>query len=66
MNMQDIRRLAKEKGAKIGNSPKVQAIRMIQLSEGYSDCFAKVQYADCAQAECLFRADCLKTMQKSV
>jgi len=66
MNMQQIRQMAKEKGAKIGNSAKVDAIRMIQLSEGYSDCFAKDQSQDCAQEDCLFRSDCLKTMQKNV
>ena len=66
MNMQQVRQMAKEKGAKVGNSPKAEAIRMIQLSEGYNDCFARPQAQDCLQADCLFRDDCLKTMSKSV
>ena len=39
--MQDIRRMAKDKGARVGSMNKVDAIRMIQLTEGNFDCFAR-------------------------
>ena len=65
MNMQQIRQMAKEKGAKIGNMPKVDAIRMIQLTEGNFDCFAKAESGDCDQGECMFREDCVKIATKA-
>ncbi len=65
MNMQEIRQLAKEKGAKIGKMGKVEAIRMIQLTEGNFDCFAKADAGHCDQGECLFQDDCIKISQQS-
>jgi len=65
MNMQQIRQMAKEKGAKIGNMSKVDAIRMIQLTEGNFDCFAKAVDGQCDQGECLFHTDCVKLAKKS-
>lgn len=65
MNMQQVRQMAKEKGAKIGNMPKVDAIRMIQLTEGNFDCFAKADSGDCDQGECKFREDCMKIAMKT-
>ncbi|MFZ5428101.1 MAG: SAP domain-containing protein [Thermodesulfobacteriota bacterium] len=65
MNMREIRELAKEKGARIGNMNKVDAVRMIQLTEGNFDCFAKADSGDCDQGECLFREDCIKIAAKS-
>ncbi|MFP5222453.1 MAG: SAP domain-containing protein [Acidobacteriota bacterium] len=65
MNMQQIRELAKEKGARIGKMGKVDAIRMIQLTEGNFDCFARAEDGHCDQDECLFLADCVKLASKS-
>lgn len=65
MNMQQIRQLAREKGAKIGNMTKVDAIRMIQLTEGNFDCFAKAENGHCDQGECLFQEDCVKLAMKT-
>jgi len=65
MNMQEIRQLAKEKGAKIGKMGKVDAVRMIQLTEGNFDCFAKDDTRNCDQGDCLFREDCFKISTKS-
>jgi len=65
MNMREIRELAKEKGARIGNMNKVDAVRMIQLTEGNFDCFAKADSGDCDQDGCLFREDCIKIAAKS-
>ena len=65
MNMTQIRQLAKEKGAKIGNMNKVDAIRMIQLTEGNFDCFAKADTGHCDQGDCMFQDDCIKISNKS-
>jgi len=65
MNMRQIRQLAKEKGARISNMTKVGAIRMIQLTEGNFDCFAKAGSGDCDQGGCLFREDCIKIAEKT-
>jgi hypothetical protein len=62
--MQEIRQLAREKGAKIGNMTKVNAIRMIQMTEGNFDCFAKADAGKCDQGDCMFREDCLKIASK--
>lgn len=65
MNMQQIRQLAREKGAKIGNMTKVNAIRMIQLTEGNFDCFARAEGGQCDQGGCLFHDDCVKIAMRS-
>lgn len=65
MNMQQVRELAKEKGARIGKMGKVDAIRMIQMTEGNLDCFAKSESQDCDQGDCLFREDCITIINKT-
>ena len=65
MNMREIRQMAREKGAMVGNMTKVDAVRMIQLTEGNFDCFAKAASGQCDQGECMFREDCLKLSMKS-
>ena len=65
MNMQEIRRMAKDKGARIGNMNKVDAVRMIQLTEGNFDCFARADAGHCDQGDCLFREDCITVSMKS-
>jgi len=59
MNMKEVRTMAKRVGAKITNMKKTEAIRAIQLAEGYSDCYGRVSPEACLQSDCLFRADCL-------
>lgn len=65
MNMQQIRQLAKEKGAKISNMNKSDAIRLIQLTEGNFDCYARADSGFCDQDGCLFHEDCLKISAKT-
>lgn len=65
MNMQQVRDLAKQVGAKVGKMGKVDAVRMIQLTEGNFDCFAKADSGHCDQGDCLFREDCIKIASKS-
>ena len=59
MNMKEVREMAKRVGAKITNMKKTEAIRTIQLAEGYSDCYGRIPPESCLEMDCLFRADCL-------
>lgn len=59
MTMKQVREMAKRVGAKVGNMKKMEAIRAIQLAEGYSDCFGRVPVDQCEQAGCCFREDCV-------
>lgn len=57
--MKEVREMAKRVGARIGNLKKAEAIRSIQLAEGYADCFGRVAAEACDQTGCCFRQDCL-------
>lgn len=59
MNMKEVREMAKRVGAKITNMKKLEAIRTIQVAEGYSDCFGRIPVESCDQTNCCFREDCL-------
>ncbi len=61
MKMNDIRELARERSVKMPfGVSKVRAIRLIQLSEGNLDCFARAVEGHCDQNGCLFYEECLK------
>ena len=57
--MKEVREMAKRVGAKIANMKKAEAIRTIQLAEGYSDCYGRMTPEACMQMDCCFRQDCL-------
>lgn len=60
MKMQEIRKIAKDRGLKADSRiSKINLIRMIQRSEGYNDCFATELVDTCGQLNCLWREDCL-------
>ncbi len=61
MKMKEVRDLARERSVKMPYGvSKVQAIRLIQLDEGNSDCFARAVEGYCDQNGCLFYEECLK------
>ncbi len=61
MTMKDIRDKAKGLGLKIPvGMTKTAAIRAIQITEGYTDCFGRGLYDTCGQPDCCFRPDCEK------
>ena len=64
MNMQDIRKIAKDHEIKAGKLGKTDLIRKIQAAEGHFDCFATPLNAECDQLDCLWRDDCLITSRK--
>lgn len=60
MKIQQIRKIAKERGIKTANLKRPELIRMIQKSEGNFDCYGSATSGFCDQVECLWRKDCLE------
>ena len=58
MKMEEIRKIAVEKGVSPGKYRKAELIRAIQRSEGNRDCFESGLADRCGQTECLSRPDC--------
>lgn len=59
MDLQEIKRVAKEKGVNNPADNKTDLIRQIQVAEGYSPCFSTEKRKDCDQMQCLWRGDCV-------
>jgi hypothetical protein len=62
VKIQDIRKIASEKGLKAGKLDKPQLIRHIQKTEANSECFATPYVRECGQMNCLWRDDCSKAV----
>ena len=61
MNMKELRDKAKPLGVKIGvGVSKTDAVRLIQIAEGFEDCFGRGLFDTCGQPDCCFRPDCAK------
>lgn len=58
MLVQEVRKMAKEKGVAVGKKNKGELIRSIQLVEGNFDCFGSA-INGCDQTECVWMDDCL-------
>ncbi len=60
MKVADIKKIAKSAGVKSisGLKKKVDLIRAIQVAEGNTDCFEKIQ--NCALVDCTWFGDCQK------
>lgn len=59
MKIQEIRKIAINKGIRAKSSKKAELIRLIQKSEGNFDCFGKAFAGYCDQSQCLWQEDCL-------
>ena len=59
MNMQDIRKKAKEMGIKANKMNKTDLIRAIQRSEDNVECYATDRVEHCGELGCLWRTDCM-------
>lgn len=65
MKMKEIRQLAKGKNIKIPVTlTKIEAVRVIQKSEGNFDCFARSVSGYCDQTGCIFFDDCMDLSPK--
>ena len=58
MNLEEIKKIAKQHDIKIGKLKKAELVRAIQAAEGNNACFETGQASECGQMECLWRADC--------
>ncbi|MEW6068678.1 MAG: SAP domain-containing protein [Nitrospirota bacterium] len=60
MNIQQVKKIAKEKNVRVGNlNKKDEIIRAIQRAEGNFDCFGTAIGGVCDQYNCTWRKDCL-------
>ena len=59
MNMQDIRKKAKQMGINPNKMNKTDLIRSIQRGEANIDCFATARVEHCGELGCLWRTDCM-------
>ena len=59
MKLAEIKEIAQQHEIKVGKLKKAELVRAIQLAEGNEVCFETGQAAECGQAECLWRADCV-------
>lgn len=64
MHIQEIRTIAREYGLKTGRVSKIDIIRAIQRKEGNFDYFATPADRFCDQKTCLWKKDCLDSIQK--
>jgi len=60
MNVQEVRKMAKELGVSPGKMKKPDLIRSIQVKEGNFPCF-QTAADNCDQVSCHWRNDCLTT-----
>jgi hypothetical protein len=65
MKIKTVKDIAKQRGIAFANMSKTQLIRAIQKAEGNRDCFATTQVRECDQVNCLWREDCLGSIEAS-
>ncbi|BCR06817.1 SAP domain-containing protein [Desulfuromonas versatilis] len=58
MTLEQIRKIARQRGVAPSRMKKAELIRAVQHAEGNYSCFETGQAAACAQQECLWRQDC--------
>lgn len=64
MHINEIRRVAKEKGVNTFGMNKVDIIRSVQRSEHTFDCFGTERVEHCDELGCLWRVDCISLTNK--
>lgn len=58
MKLDDVKKIAKDRGLQSKNMKKVELIRAIQRTEGNSDCYNTNSSDSCGQYSCIWRDDC--------
>ena len=64
MNVQAVRKKAKEMGIKANKMNKTELIRAIQRSEDNIECYGTDRVEHCNESECMWRADCAQRNRK--
>lgn len=58
MKLEDVKKIAKDRGIQNKNMKKADLIRAIQRDEGNRDCYNTDTSDSCGQFSCLWRDDC--------
>lgn len=58
MKLDDVKKIAKDRGIQIKNLKKTDIIKTIQRDEGNIDCYNTGSSDTCDQLSCLWRDDC--------
>jgi hypothetical protein len=58
MKLEDVKKIAKDRGLQIKNLKKAELIRAIQRDEGNSECYNTNASETCGQLSCTWRDDC--------
>ena len=65
MNLTEIRKIARKNDVKVVKGiKKCYIIRALQRKEGNFPCYGLAINGECDQADCMWRADCLKESRK--
>lgn len=65
MNINEVRKIAKNFGIKSQKMKKAELIRAIQRAEGNFDCFGSAKDGFCDQSNCLWFSDCMSESKKN-
>ena len=66
MKMNDIRKMAKEKGINSFGLSKIVLVRKLQEKEGNFQCFATDRVKECNESHCLWLDDCKKLFSEKL
>jgi len=58
MNLNEVKKLAKDRGLAPGRLRKAELIRSLQAQEGNPQCYNTNLSSTCGQPNCLWRPDC--------
>ena len=58
MKLEDVKKIAKDRGIQIKNMKKAELIRAIQRDEENNDCYNTDSSDSCGQFSCIWRDDC--------
>jgi hypothetical protein len=58
MKLEEVKKIAKERGIQIKGLKKAEIIHAIQMNEGNKDCYDTGGSESCGQTNCLWRDDC--------
>lgn len=58
MNVQELKKIARQRGLQVEKAKKHEIIRAIQADEKNDPCFATGMTDQCGQSGCLWREDC--------
>ena len=59
MDLNEVKKIAQERGVQNPSENKTELICQIQIKEGYSPCFSTEKRNGCDQLQCLWRSDCV-------